>query len=63
MNAWFARHEVDKKGKGFSPGDDYPSPGRVAWAAWGGDPGQTWSAMKSTAIKNAEDRAIEEIDE
>jgi hypothetical protein len=25
MNAWFARHEVDKKGKGFSPGDDYPS--------------------------------------
>jgi HK97 family phage major capsid protein/HK97 family phage prohead protease len=63
MNAWFARHEVDKKGKGFSPGDDYPSPGRVAWAAWGGDPGQTWSAMKSTAIKNAEDRAIEEIDQ
>ena len=20
MSAWFARHEVDKKGKGFSPG-------------------------------------------
>ena len=34
MSAWFARHEVDKQGEGFSPGDDaYPSRGRVAWAA------------------------------
>jgi len=31
MRAWFARHEVDKQGEGFSPGEDgYPSPGRVA---------------------------------
>jgi hypothetical protein len=37
MSAWFARHEVDKQGEGFSPDEDgYPSPGRVAWAAWGG---------------------------
>jgi HK97 family phage major capsid protein/HK97 family phage prohead protease len=44
MSAWFARHEVDKQGQGFSPGEEgYPSPGRVAWAAWGGDPGKTWS--------------------
>ena len=44
MSAWFARHEVDKQGQGFSPGEDgYPSPGRVAWAAWGGDPGKSWS--------------------
>jgi len=44
MSAWFARHEVDKQGEGFSPGEEgYPSPGRVAWAAWGGDPGKTWS--------------------
>ena len=42
MAAWFARHEVDKQGEGFSPDEDgYPSPGRVAWAAWGGDAGQT----------------------
>ncbi len=35
MAAWFARHEVDKQGQGFSPGEDgYPSPGRVAWAAY-----------------------------
>jgi HK97 family phage major capsid protein/HK97 family phage prohead protease len=62
MAAWFARHEVDKQGQGFTQDEDgYPSPGRVAWAAWGGDPGQSWSAMKSTAIKKAQDRAIEEI--
>ena len=54
MRAWFARHEVDKQGEGFSPSQDgYPSPGRVAWAAWGGDPGQTWSNSKGAAIENA----------
>ena len=60
MRAWFARHEVDKQGEGFSPGEDgYPSPGRVAWAAWGGDPGQTWSNSKGAAIENArEDRSV-----
>ncbi len=45
MKAWLARHEVDKDGEGFSPGEDgYPSPGRVAWALWGGDPAVGWSA-------------------
>ena len=35
MNAWFARHESDKSGKGFRQGEEgYPSNGRVAWAAW-----------------------------
>jgi HK97 family phage major capsid protein/HK97 family phage prohead protease len=62
MAAWFARHEVDKKGKGFRPdGDDYPSPGRVAWAAWGGDSGQSWSNMKAKAIKKARERSMETI--
>jgi len=62
MAAWFARHEVDKQGEGFSPGEDgYPSNGRVAWAAWGGDAGQSWSTMKSETIKKAQDRALEEI--
>lgn len=52
MSAWFARHEVDKKAEGFSPGEDgYPSPGRVAWAAWGGDAGKSWS-----------DRLVESMD-
>ena len=54
MSAWFARHEVDKQGKGFSPGEDgYPSNGRVAWAAWGGDPGKSWSDARSKRIKKA----------
>jgi len=52
MAAWFARHEVDKRGEGFRPGEDgYPSPGRVAWAAWGGDPGQRWASEKADMIK------------
>ena len=43
MSAWFARHEVDKQAEGFSPGEDgYPSKGRVAWAAWGGDAGKSF---------------------
>ncbi len=38
--SFFSRHEVDKKAKGFRPGEEgYPSNGRIAWAAWGGDPG------------------------
>ena len=58
MAAWFARHEVDKAGEGFSPGEDgYPSPGRVAWAAWGGDPGQSWADARAARIKAAQDRA------
>ena len=44
MKSYFARHEVDKKGKGFSSGEEgYPSPGRVAWDAWGGDAAASWS--------------------
>ena len=44
MKAYFDRHEIDKQGKGWSPGEDgYPSNGRIAWALWGGDPGWTWA--------------------
>lgn len=43
MKSYFARHAVDKKATGFSAGEEgYPSPGRVAWDAWGGDAGRTW---------------------
>jgi hypothetical protein len=52
MKAYFDRHEVDKKGKGWSPGEDgYPSNGRIAWALWGGDPGYTWA---KTIVKRNE---------
>lgn len=44
MRSYFARHEADKDAQGFTRGEDgYPSPGRVAWDAWGGDPGQRWA--------------------
>ena len=57
MSAWFARHEVDKKAEGFSPGEEgYPSPGRVAWAAWGGDAGKAFSDRTVESM----DRSIDE---
>ena len=32
---YFPRHEVDKKAKGYEPGEDnFPSNGRIAWALW-----------------------------
>lgn len=41
---YFPRHEVDKKGKGWRPGEDgFPSRGRIAWALWGGDPAWRWA--------------------
>ena len=43
MLSYFARHEVDKQATGFNSGEDgFPSAGRVAWDAWGGDAGQSW---------------------
>ena len=44
MYSYFSRHEVDKQGKGFSPGEEgYPSNGKIMWDAWGGDAGYSWS--------------------
>jgi hypothetical protein len=41
---YFPRHEVDKQGKGWSPGqDNFPSNGRIAWALWGGDVAWRWA--------------------
>ena len=55
MASYFARHEVDKQGQGFQPGEDgFPSAGRIAWALWGGDPGQAW-ANKLTRQMDAAD--------
>lgn len=43
MQAYFARHTVDKDASGFTQGGEgFPSPGRVAWDAWGGDAGERW---------------------
>jgi hypothetical protein len=43
MKSYFARHAVDKQATGFSSGEEgFPTPGRVAWDAWGGDAGKSW---------------------
>lgn len=55
MHSFFSRHEVDKKGKGFSGGEGFPSNGRIAWALWGGDAGQSWARKMSQQIKNIRD--------
>jgi hypothetical protein len=50
---YFPRHEVDKKAKGYRPGEkNYPSNGRIAWALWGGDAAKSWA----TAIVNRENK-------
>lgn len=53
MNSFFARHEVNKEAEGFRPGEQgYPSAGRIAWALWGGDPGQAWAKRKAEQLDN-----------
>jgi hypothetical protein len=39
--AYFARHEIDKKGKNFY-NTARPSNGYIAWLLWGGDIGKEW---------------------
>jgi len=64
MASFFARHEVDKQGQGFEAGEEgYPSAGRIAWALWGGDPGQSWAAARLSEIAALEaDRSKRMID-
>ena len=48
MHSYFQRHSVDKDAQGFKGGTDgFPSPGRVAWDAWGGDAGERWAASET----------------
>lgn len=42
MVSFFARHEVDKRGKNFG-NEQNPSAGRIAWLLWGGDEGRAWA--------------------
>ena len=65
MGSYFARHEVDKEAQGFSPGEEgYPSAGRIAWALWGGDPGQSWANRKSEELdRESEGRTMDKVEE
>lgn len=56
MRAYFARHAVDKQAAGWGNRSD-PTPGMVAWYAWGGDAGRTWS---NKILGRVEKRAIPE---
>ena len=57
MASYFARHEVDKQGEGYSPGEDgYPSAGRIAWALWGGNSGQSWANARVERMKKIDEQ-------
>lgn len=44
MHSYFSRHTLDQKAEGFKKGEKgYPSAGRVAWDAWGGEHGKEWA--------------------
>ena len=56
MKAYFDRHQSDKDATGFNSGEEgFPSAGRVAWDAWGGDAGYSWAKSKAST----EDKSVE----
>ncbi|MEA5125840.1 DNA-binding protein [Xanthomonas floridensis] len=52
MHAYFARHSVDKSGKGWAD-RSAPSAGYIAWLLWGGDAGQRWAARLYQRLEDA----------
>ena len=56
MRAYFARHAVDKEAEGWGDNSN-PTPGMVAWAAWGGDAGRAWA---NKVLEPVEKQAIPE---
>jgi HK97 family phage prohead protease len=57
MASYFARHEPDTEAEGFNYGEPgYPTPGRVAWSAWGGDPGRTWAESTLSSLDSEDER-------
>jgi len=60
MNAWFARHEADRRPGWNKPGEE--TPGFVAWMLWGGDAGRVWSADKVEQMDREESERSESMD-
>ncbi|MDX8433196.1 hypothetical protein RFN25_07080 [Mesorhizobium abyssinicae] len=54
MVSYFARHEVDKRGKNYG-NEQNPSAGYIAWLLWGGDEGRAWALEIKRRIGNAPD--------
>jgi hypothetical protein len=53
MASYFRRHKNDSQADGFySSSDKFPSPGRVAWDAWGGDAGKAWAERIIAGVTN-----------
>jgi hypothetical protein len=53
MKSFFSRHQGDKTALGFSRGEKgFPSGGRVAWDAWGGDAGFAWAESMVEKYEN-----------
>lgn len=45
MKSFLSRHQSDKRAVGFHYGEkNFPSPGRVAYDAWGGEEGLRWAS-------------------
>lgn len=60
MKAFFDRHQSDKTGEGWSPGEKgFPSNGRIAHALWGGDAGYAWSRKLVRQMNAADERRQE----
>jgi hypothetical protein len=59
MVSYFARHEVDKKGKDWGNASN-PSAGYIAWLLWGGDAGKTWA--NSIANREKKDKSMSVTD-
>ena len=54
MVSFFARHEVDKRGRNYG-NEDNPSAGYIAWLLWGGDEGRAWALDLKKKVGNAPD--------
>lgn len=60
INSYLKRHISDTRAKGFDGDEEgYPSPGRVAWDAWGGNDALPWteSILEEIARAAAKDAA------
>lgn len=62
MKAFFDRHQGDKKGSGWTPGEKgFPSNGRIAWALWGSDAGWSWSKKLVRQLNAADEKGRSEM--
>ena len=62
MSAWFARHlvDLDRPQNSNPDNEDYPGPGAVAWALWGGSPTNPQQAMEWA---DAKVEALDDLDD